>query len=102
MGDHYCYLFLRAVSPIPRGLWSWKVYVDGNVEVRGPGSTRKDSRHWYGLLFDGLHRVVIREIDVAKPGRIESNTLHFTISGQAELMVDVHYENGEIRLALSV
>ena len=102
LGERYCRLFLRAVSAIPGGLWSWKVYVDGNIEVRGPGSTRKDERPWYGLLFDGLHRVVIREFDAAKPDRIESNTLHFTISGQAEIVVNVHYDNGEIKLSMSV
>ena len=88
MGEHTCQLRLRPRNEIPGELWSWNVYVDGNLHTRGPGSTRKDSMPWYASLLAGPHRIVIRERQVATTSRIESNTLHFTVSGQAEIIVD--------------
>jgi len=38
LGEHVCQLMLRPTGEIPGGLWSWRVYVDGNVQSRGPGS----------------------------------------------------------------
>lgn len=54
MGDHTCTFLLRPVGEIPGGLWSWLVYVDGNVHAGGPGSKRKDPIHWYATLLEGL------------------------------------------------
>ena len=101
MGEDSCQLRLRPRNVIPGGLWSWSVYVDGNLHARGPGSTRKDPMPWYASLMAGLHRIVIREQRVGTPNRIESNTLHFTVGGQTEIIVDVSYHDGAIFLELS-
>lgn len=75
--------------------------MDGNLHARGPGSTRKDPMPWYASLLAGPHRIVIREQRVRTPNRIESNTLHFTVGGQTEIIVDVSYNDGAIFLELS-
>ncbi len=101
MGDHTCALMLRPIGEIPGGLWSWLVYVDGNVHARGPGSKRKDPRHWHATLLQGDHRLVVRDSKTNNPNCKESNTLHFTVGSQTEIVVDVSFMNGEINLALS-
>ena len=100
-GEHLCKLFLRDDDQVPGGLWSWKVYVDGNVQGRGPGSTRKDPLKWYATLAKGEHRVVVRESNHTKPDRAESNTLQFTVGSQPELIVEVAYRGGKIVLSLA-
>jgi hypothetical protein len=100
MGEHTCTLNLRPVGEIPGGLWSWSVYVDGNVHARGPGSHRKDPTHWYATLLAGTHCVVVRENNVLNSTRNESNTLQFTVTDQTEIVIDVLYANGEINLKL--
>ena len=98
MGDHICQLMLRPVGDIPRGLWSWRVYLDGNVISRGPGSKRKDPVHWYATLLLGEHRLVVRDSRTNNPSCKESNTLYFTVSNQTEIVVDVSFVNGGINL----
>jgi hypothetical protein len=101
MGEHACNLWLRPVGRIPRGLWSWRVYVNGNIMHRGPGSTRKSPEHWYGPLFAGEYRLVVRDSATNSPNMKESETLYFTVASQSDIFVDVTYVNGEIGLALS-
>lgn len=101
MGDHTCKFYLRPVGEIPGGLWSWNVYIDGNVHARGPGSGRKDPVHWYANLLPGAHRVVVREENTLGPTRAESNTLHFTVTDESEIFVDVSFVDGKIDLRTS-
>jgi hypothetical protein len=100
-GEHTCKLLLRPVGNIPGGLWSWRIYVDGNVHARGPGSRRKDPVHWYASLLSGVHRLVVRDANIQSPSRSESNTLNFTIHRQQELLVDVSFTKGQIHLELA-
>ena len=101
MGERTCQLWLRPVGEIPGGLWSWRVYVDGNVHSRGPGSTRRDPEHWYATIFPGEHRLVVRDSKINNLDMKESNTLHFTVEAQSDIFVDITLVNGEINLALS-
>lgn len=98
-GEHTCKLLLRPVGEIPGGLWSWWIYVDGNVHSRGPGSLRKDAVHWYASLCAGPHRLVIRN-DPKSAKRVESNVLEFRVEQQAEIVIDVSFENEAPRLSL--
>lgn len=100
LGEHICSLLLRPVGDIPGGLWSWWVYVDGNVHSRGPGSLRKDAVHWYASLLAGPHRVVVRAAPQS-PNRMESNTLQFSVERQTEILVDVSYTKEGIQLSLA-
>jgi len=100
-GDPLCKLMLREDGNVPGELWSWSVYVDGNLHRRGPGSTRKDSLKWYATLPEGEHRIVIREADLASQDRKESNTLHFVVKDQPELVVEVGFREGAVILALA-
>jgi len=86
-GERLCQLHLRPVGDIPGGLWSWRVYVDGNVHGRGPGSTRKDAMPWYASLEDGAHRVVLRHGRGADS--VESNTLEFLVRGETSIVIEV-------------
>jgi hypothetical protein len=95
-GDHLCELLLRDDGSIPGGLWTWKVYVDGDVRARGPGSTRKDALKWYATHPRGEHRIVIRETDHTKPDRRESNTLYFVAEAQVEIVLDVTFRDGAV------
>ena len=81
-------------------MWSWRVYVDGNVHARGPGSKRGDPEHWYATLLPGAHRLVLRDAETNEPSRKESNTLHFTVDKQSEILVDVVATGDTIRLQL--
>lgn len=101
MGEHACNLWLRPVGNIPGGLWSWCVYINGDVYHRGPGSTRKDPEHWYGPLFPGEYRLVVRDSATNNPDMKESKTLYFTVEEQLDIFVDVTCVNDEINLALS-
>lgn len=71
-----CMLWLRPVGEVPGGLWSWRVYVDGNVHARGPGSKRRDPVHWYATLSQGNHRLVVRDSETNNVNCKESNTLY--------------------------
>lgn len=99
LGEHICKLLLRPVGDIPGGLWSWWVYVDGNVHARGPGSLRKDPTHWYGSLCSGRHRLVVRGARES-PNRVESNVLEFIVERQPEIVVDISFVNGAMLLSL--
>lgn len=99
--EHKCRLLLRDDGHIPGGIWSWKVYVDGNIRNRGPGSTRKEPLKWYDTLLNGNHRVVIRQWDHTALNRIESNTLQLLIENQHEVIVDVAFVDGRIILTLA-
>ena len=101
MGEHTCALWLRPVGEIPGGLWSWSVYVDGDIHSRGPGSKRKDLKHWYASLLPGAHRLIVRESDTNNPNTKESNALHFTVEKQTDIQVDVSFISGEINLVIS-
>jgi hypothetical protein len=101
MGEHASNLWLRPVGSIPEGLWSWRVYINGNVYHRGPGSKRKDPEHWYGVLFPGEYRLVVRDSTTNNPDMKGSKTLCFTVEAQLDIFVDVAFVNGEINLALS-
>jgi hypothetical protein len=95
-GEHLCKLLLRDDGSVPGGLWSWKVYVDGDVHARGPGSKRKDPLKWYATLPRGEHRIVIREADEKKPDRRDSNTLHFVVDAELEIVLDVMFRDGAV------
>lgn len=97
---HECFLLLQEDGSLPGGIWQWKVYVDGSVHNRGPGSTRKDPLKYYALLTPGTHRVVIREPDHTKTSRIESNTLSFSVDTQTEIIISVTFRNGTPEIAL--
>ena len=100
-GDVQCRLMLREDGQIPGELRSSSVYVNGNVHRRGPGSTRKDPLKWYATLPEGAHRIVVRESDLAKTDRQESNTLFFSVKDQQELVIDVAFHDGAIVLSLA-
>ena len=100
-GDHLCHLMLCEDGQIPGELWSWSVYVNGNSHRRGPGSTRRDPLKWYATLPKGEHRIVIREADPTRRDRKESNTLHFVVKDQLEIVINVVFSEGSIVLALS-
>lgn len=99
-GEHTCMLLLRPTIGIPKGLWSWLVYVDGYIHARGPGSKRKDSEHWYAPLLSGEHRLVIRDSKTTNPNRKESNTLYFIIGSESEVLIDVSYVDDEMHLEI--
>jgi hypothetical protein len=101
MGEPVCQLYLRPSAEIPGGLWSWRTYVNGSIHARGPGSTRRDILHWYGTLLRGPYRIVLREPDVSKPDRVESNTLMFRVDAQPEITIDVSYRHGAMLLELA-
>ncbi len=92
-GEHCCQLHLRPIAELPGNLWAWNVYVDGNIQQRASGYTRKHSEPCYVLLFKGEHRIVLREPEPNKVERIESNTLHFTVNEQNKIVVNVLYQN---------
>jgi hypothetical protein len=100
LGEHICSLVLRPVGDIPGGLWSWWVYLDGNVHWRGPGSLRKDAVHWYASLLSGPHRLVVRSSPQSQ-NRMESNTLQFIVERQTKILVDVSYSEERVQLSLA-
>jgi len=95
-----CSFYLVDDGHIPGGIWSWVVYIDGNISNRAPGFTRKSPKKLYAYLTKGEHRVVIREKDATKLGRMESNTLYLTVEDETELVVSVTYANTGIKIAL--
>ncbi len=99
MGEHGCELHLRPQN-IPNGLWSWRVYIDGNVHNRGPGSTRKDPLHYYALLLPGVHRIVVRDSKTNNPNVKESNTLCFRVERESEIIINIKYVDNEVLLEL--
>lgn len=72
---------------------NYKVYVDGNVEVAGKWDLDSEGSVQIRIL-PGDHRIVVREKDVRKAGRIESNTIHFSVADNAEFRL-VLSGNGE-------
>jgi hypothetical protein len=98
-GEPLCQLHLRAIGEIAGGLWSWRVYVDGNVHGRGPGSSRKDPLPWHASLPAGPHRLVLRKGQGADA--LESNTLHFEVVGAETLLVDVRPLGDGVLLAFA-
>jgi hypothetical protein len=92
-GEHFCQLHLRQITDLPGNLWSWNVYIDGNIEHRAPGYTRKHPEPCYAVLFKGEHRIVLREPEQNKLERIESNTLYFSVIEQSKIVVNVLYRN---------
>jgi hypothetical protein len=100
-GEHACELHLSAHDDLPGGLWSWSVYVDGNVCRRGPGFTRKDPVPLYARLFKGPHRVVIRSPLAGGAPRVESNTLPFEVTEQDVVIINVFWRGERPHLELS-
>ena len=57
--------------------------------------------HSYATLLQGTHRLAVRDSKTNNPNCKESNTLHFTVGSQTEILVDVSFVNGEINLEFS-
>lgn len=85
----------RAVS----NLAELKIYVDGNVHA-----TPLRLRHLASAtcevipVIPGAHRLVVREADVKKPNRAESNTLFFELVQGEEAAIVVEVEDGAFRI----
>jgi hypothetical protein len=94
--EHVCRFFPR-VEGAGLALWEWRVYIDGNLHARSPGSTRKDPFPLYGVLGSGAHTVVLRG-PVGSTSPVESNTLHFVIQSQSELVVVVELQRSGVPL----
>lgn len=100
-GEHACELQLRPHDGLPGGLWSWSVYVDGDVHARAPGCTRRDPQPLYALLFQGRHRVVVRRPFSPGAPVVESNTLTFDVDAQDVIVIDVLWRDDRPHLALA-
>ena len=99
LGEPACQLRLHPIDGIDGGLGSWRVYVDGNVHGRGPGSTRKDPLPWHATLLAGPHRLVLRKGQGANA--LESNTLHFVTADANTLVVEVRPQGDSVFLAIA-
>lgn len=99
LGADLCQLYLQPIGEISGGLWSWRVYVDGNLHARGPGSTRKDPMPWYASLPTGPHRVVLRKGH--GPATFESNTVEFVVDGQPWVLIEVQASSTGVALCMS-
>lgn len=93
-GEQYCKLYLRQISELPGSLWSWSVYLDGNIQHRAPGYSQNHPEPCYAILFEGEHKIVLREPEIKLTDRIESNTLCFTVDEQNKIVIVVKFQDG--------
>jgi len=82
-------------------LSAYKVYINQNVH--GTGARFADQappNSVYSRLQAGVYSVVVREHDVRKPDRLESNTLEIQIRDDEQITIRVSLRDGRILLAL--
>jgi hypothetical protein len=97
---HSCSVTVTGNATLPHPLSSYNVYIDGNVAR----PRRKDiwpNHEEFVRLLPGDHRIVVRERDVKKVNRLESNTLWFTASEGVLLRFEVGMSNGYLTLIQS-
>lgn len=104
---------LPVVQESPRGeilirtngsidLRAYKVYVDGNISGGVTGQAEEVPARSTLLRPEvGRHRIVVREYDAQKVGRLESNTVHFDIQEGEKLVFDLALGEGEMLLSLA-
>jgi len=63
---------------------NFKIYIDGYIENAKNKDINPDGQIYF-LIESGSHRIVIREKEVKVVGRLESDTVHFTISDHEEI-----------------
>ncbi len=78
----------------------YKIYVNRNIRLTP--SRLKSRRPVSGEVIPvepGEYAVVVRESEVYKPGRVESNTISVVLQAQEEVKLVLNTENGALVLS---
>lgn len=92
---------VRCDEGMPGGRAAYKLHVDGNVAHTPPvfEEARDAAAGWIIPAAVGEHRVVVREFDAQRPGRLESNTLRPTVQAGQETRLALRRVEGALVLA---
>jgi hypothetical protein len=83
-------------------LSEYKLYIDGNVHGTGARfAALAPPNSVYCRLQAGVHRVVLREKDVRKLDRLESNTIEVEIHDDEQIAIRASLQNGELFLEVN-
>jgi hypothetical protein len=85
------------------GLSAYKLYINGNIHrtaIRFEHLAPPNSI--YVRLKAGVHRVVLREYEVTKPDRMESNTLYIEIHDNEQIAIRASLQDGQLMLSVDV
>jgi hypothetical protein len=78
----------------------YRIYIDGNIHGTAVFD-EKPTNGQYIRLPPKEHKVVVRDADVNKPDRKESNTMCFTLSDKQELKLIIELQNNNLVLSAS-
>lgn len=91
-----CEVIVRP-NGLPLPLSGYKIYINGNIHRTQEKHQRRDGVE-YLWLGPGEHRIVVREWEVFKTDRLESNTLWFTATEDAAVEFEVGLIEGQLKL----
>jgi len=97
---HSVTLYVVAGASLPMGLGSLSIYVDGNIQ-RTPLRLRERATRTTEVipLVPGAHRVVVREAEVHKINRLESNSLYLELGAGEEVALNIQLSAGNLELS---
>jgi hypothetical protein len=95
-------LLVRVDESVPGGLAMYKIYANGFIHRTPPRFARlMPANVLYTRIAPGSYRVVAREKDPHKPGRMESNTVRFDLGDDETVYLRLPFLDGSLsRLSL--
>jgi hypothetical protein len=95
-----CTIQVRADSTVNECIRDYKIYINRNIRVTPP---RRQSNRSEGVeiipVESGDYLVVVREKDVGKVNRLESNSITLSISGKETINLKLSINNGSLKLS---
>lgn len=96
---HRATLIVHGDSSLNGSIDDYKLYINGNIHV-----TPTRFKHLappnsvYVRIETGVHRIVLREYEVKKPNRMESNTLYIEIQDDELITIQASLKESQLTL----
>ncbi|MDZ8056234.1 MAG: hypothetical protein RMX68_012975 [Aulosira sp. ZfuVER01] len=93
-------LIVQGDTSLVGGICAYKLYINRNVYGTGARFAHlAPPNSVYTRLKAGNYSVVLREHNVSKPDRMESNTLHIEIRDDEQITIRASLQDGQIILS---
>jgi len=93
-------LIVQGDASLLGGISAYKLYVNGNIYKTGTRFSHLAPPNSIYMRFKaGVYRIVLREHNVKKLNRIESNTLHVEIQEDKQMTIQASLRQGKLILS---
>lgn len=92
-----CRVTITGSTTLPLPVSNYKIYIDGNIARTRDKDAKPPNGEFVWLTPDD-HRIVVRESDVKRFSRLESNTICFTVVEGASFHFEIGMAHGQLVL----